>query len=164
MKRSLALLLAAVLGGCLSEADLGSEPTACPPFDDFADHVAPMLERRCATLDCHGAEGRPLLIYSDIGRRRPGGPDAGDPGYVTGGEVLTTQHEREGTYLSVCGLEPEIIATVVTGAAPPTDLTLVRKPRLDEKHKGGRIWQPESAEDLCLQSWLLGAVDSSLCP
>ena len=163
MKRPLAIA-ALLVTGCLSDADLGVAPTACPPFDDFADHVAPVLERRCATLDCHGAEGRPLLIFSDIGRRRPGGPDAGDPGYVTGGDVITTRYEREGSYLSVCGLEPELIDEVLAGLAPPPDLTLVRKPRLDEKHKGGRIWQPESAEDRCLQSWLRGEIDPSLCP
>jgi hypothetical protein len=161
MKR---VLLALCLTGCLSEGDLGAAPTACAPFDDFERHVAPLLERRCATLDCHGGEGRPLLIFSDIGRRRPDGPDAADPGYVTGGAVLTTRYEREGSYLSVCGLEPELMAAVVAGSEPPTALTLVRKPRLDEKHKGGRVWTAESAPDRCLQSWLRGVIDESACP
>ena len=162
MKRLAILLL--LCSGCLADEDLGTAPTACPSFDDFADHVAPLLEARCSTLDCHGATGRPFLVFSDIGRRRPGAAEEGDPGYVTGGSVLTTRFEREGTYLSLCGLEPEITNDVVIGAAPPTDLTVVRKPRLDEKHKGGRIWTADSAEDRCLQTWLQGQVDEPSCP
>ena len=48
----------------------------------------------------------------------------------------------------------EEMDAVVKGA-PVEDLTLIRKPRLEEKHKGGRIWGTGTREgDACLVSWL----------
>jgi hypothetical protein len=36
----------------------------------------------------------------------------------------------------------------------PDCLTLIRKPLLIEKHKGGRIWGGNSLGDRCLQQWI----------
>src|SRR5206468_7723502 len=37
----------------------------------FETFVSPFLERKCATLDCHGQVGRPLRLYSGRGLRLP---------------------------------------------------------------------------------------------
>lgn len=37
--------------------------------DAYERDVHPMLEASCATLDCHGAERRPLRLYVETGRR-----------------------------------------------------------------------------------------------
>jgi hypothetical protein len=45
----------------------------------------------------------------------------------------------------------------------PECLTLVRKPLLLEKHKGGTIWEANTPADLCLKGWLVGPMrDPSL--
>ena len=61
---------------CLGDTATGIVTTACVPFDsqDLTDpfvNVSEVLERRCATLDCHGAASRPLRIYGNAGPRRP---------------------------------------------------------------------------------------------
>jgi hypothetical protein len=40
---------------------------------------------------------------------------------------------------------------------------VIRKPRLLEAHKGGRVWLADSPGFLCLTSWLDGAVDVAQC-
>ena len=67
-------------------------------------------------------------------------------------------------YQSVVGLEPEILAAVVEqGGAQPERLTLVRKARGSEHHKGGALIMVGDAQDRCLTSWLAGAVDDTAC-
>ena len=54
----------------------------------------------------------------------------------------------------MCGLEPEKMTFVQDDDEDPGTLTLVRKPRLTEKHKGGRIWNQGKVEDRCLVNWI----------
>lgn len=167
---------AVVLGigtGCLSEAERGIAQPLCPPFEPIDDFrlLNNMLERRCGELDCHGdsmlldsgltAPVRPLVIYGQNGLRREGasafdppkGPTDVDD-YYPGGLEPTNEYELRGTYESLCGLEPEEMDSVRKGD-PPETLSLVRKPRLEEKHKGGRIWGTGTLQgDACLISWL----------
>lgn len=157
MKRRALAAFALVLGALpLGQAACVPETTItdaiCPPYEDFKK-VSPVLEQRCGTLDCHGQVSRPLRLYSNLGLRLPG-IDEPENGYFPGGTVPTVEQEIEANYRAVCGLEPEIITDVVNGAAEPTELTLVRKPRLSEKHKGGRIWDEGKAGDRCLVAWL----------
>jgi hypothetical protein len=85
------------------------------------------------------------------------------PTDVPGGRATTTD-EIDADYQSVIGLEPEILAAVVQdGGARPERLTLVRKARGTEHHKGGALITPGDAQDRCLTSWLAGAVDESAC-
>lgn len=163
--RLTALGLAAALcaSGCLSEAERGSAQPFCAPFEPVEDFrlVNNMLERRCGTLDCHGVPERPFLVYGQNAYRRPDAlgvdpPDGpSDPDeYYPGGQEATNILELRGTYDSICGLEPEEMDEVVKGG-PPETLTFIRKPRLEEKHKGGRIWGTGTREgDACLVSWL----------
>lgn len=139
----------------------------CPPEEDFKK-VSPVLEQRCGTLDCHGNPGRPLRLYSNIGLRAPDKNEAKNPNYYPGGSEPTTDNEIALNYRALCALEPEIMSAVVAGQKKPEQLTLVRKPRLSEKHKGGRVWDQGKPGDQCLINWLSnqyepGQYDDSEC-
>jgi hypothetical protein len=116
------------------------------------------LERRCGTLDCHGQQGRPLRIYGFRGLRL-----ADDAGNVPGGNV-TTAAEQQANYNAVIGLEPEILSVVVAedGGAPER-LLLIKKPRLEEGHKGGRITVAGDDGDTCMTTWLAGVTNFTAC-
>lgn len=162
---ALVALCAAALPACLGDTELGGGQPLCPSPEDFRA-VSNVLERRCGTLDCHGHPARPFIVFGQYAYRRPGGEVlAIDPDeYVVGGLEATTDFEVEGTYQSACGLEPEEMDGVVKAELGADDLTLVRKPRLREKHKGGRIWGAGTTRgDLCLVSWLQGDVDEDAC-
>jgi hypothetical protein len=159
-----ALVITGAIGsGCISEAERSTAQPLCAPYEPIDDfrRVNNVLEKRCGTLDCHGDPARPFIVYGQSAYRRPGG-EAFDPPlgpviadeYYPGGEA-TTEFELLGTYQSICGLEPEKTDAVVKNAEPVESLTIVRKPRLQEKHKGGQIWSIGSIDgDLCLLSWL----------
>jgi len=84
--------------------------------------------------------------------------------YVTGGTEATSNAEVEANRLSACGVEPDLISEVVNTEADPGTLTLVRKPRLTEAHKGGLIWKADSLQgDKCLTTWISGLVDVAAC-
>lgn len=146
--------------GCISDEDKGPEVNACPTSDNFPI-VSQLLERRCGTLDCHGDGNRSFRVYGQYGLRLP--KDNPPAGYVPGGLVGTTADERSANYHSACALEPEEMAAVVAKEEDPDTLTLVRKPRLQEAHKGGRVLPKDGAGDKCLTSWLLGTVDTGQC-
>jgi hypothetical protein len=151
---------------------------------DFAP-VSGVLERRCANLDCHGSPFRALRIYSKYGLRRPEVSPTPyltqaelDNSYYSGG-VPTTVAEIADNYDAVVLLEPiltqEVVAAIPREGAPdpcpwypesgqpvpvqvtPECLTLVRKPLLIEKHKGGQIWKAGTDAELCLRGWLVGS-------
>jgi hypothetical protein len=179
--RAAALLLAlaaggasALFAGCLAPAGCaGTDDAAvvvqCGDFSTFPD-VSSVLEARCGTLDCHGSLSRPLRIYGRTGLRRPVDfnaevddtileIDAGPQEYYPGGLQPTTPTELKENYRSVCGLEPELTSLVNAGTEEPEVLTLIRKARLLEKHKGGKIFTPnDSPGDRCLTSWLTAPV------
>lgn len=162
--------------GCLKDADIGEGQPFCPPLviddpdidnmdeDIYADFrlVNNMLERRCGELDCHGEEARPFRVFGQNSFRRRGGENLDPPygpvdksEYFPGGREATTIYELEGTFVSMCGLEPERMTRVRQGE-PPELLSLIRKPRLQEKHKGGRLWKAGTKDtgDDCLLTWL----------
>lgn len=167
-----ATLALAAGDGCSSYDPNAMTNAACPPFDDpstpFEDFrtVSSVVERRCGTMDCHGSMARPLRIFGQSTLRKPedGGADAFDPSeYFTGGKVATTEAELGDNYRSICALEPEIMSDVVKGRQAVESLTLVRKERLLEKHKGGRVFFEGDLGDKCIVSWLHGAVDQASC-
>ena len=155
---------AAVLAGAgLAQGctDLGAAPTVeCPSFEEFRT-VSPLLEQRCGTLDCHGNTARPLRLYGQYGLRYA--PDGDEELFSGNLAAPTTDLEIERNYFSVCGIEPEKMEMVTSGAEPADTLTLVRKPRLTEKHKGGRIWNEGKPEDRCLVSWIEGDFNPQDC-
>ncbi|MDP9148982.1 MAG: hypothetical protein M3O36_03430 [Myxococcota bacterium] len=124
--------------------------------------VADYLVHRCGTLDCHGQSGRNLRVWGCDGMRL----DAFDLvscNRLVGGKPTTLQ-EHQATYRSVVGLEPSVMTAVVQGGGKhPELLTLVRKARGTEAHKGGQIVVAGDAQDACVTSWLAGNTDTTAC-
>ena len=118
--------------------------------------VGQFLDHRCGTLDCHGQIGRNLRIYGKEGLRL----NPMDQPYGS----LTTSDELDADFRSAVALEPEIMAEVVAeGGVGPERLTLIRKPRATEHHKGGQVIAIGDDQDNCLTSWLAGMVDTMAC-
>ena len=153
--------IAAILPACSSIDPDEVNNVTCPSGESFRA-VSAVMERRCGTLDCHGHVARPLRIYGQYGLRRPepsDSPNVNDYAqYYPGGREPTTQAELDDNLLSFCGLEPEIMTDVVNGDAEPDELVIVRKARLEQKHKGGLIWFKGTEGDRCLTSWLDGSI------
>jgi len=121
------------------------------------DYVAPVLARRCGSIDCHGSRFRNLRIYGFGGTRL-------DPTHRPDLPEFVTPAEINATYESVIGLEPEIIRAVASaGGAGAERLSLVRKGRGDEDHKGDRRITPGDDSDICILSWLAGNVRKDEC-
>lgn len=143
-------------GGCSSPDTSARVDPIGPDAAQFA-YVAPVLSRRCGSIDCHGSIFRNMRVYGYGGLRL---------GAATSPDVLTTltPEEVRATYESVIALEPEIMREVVkSGGGGMENLTFLRKGRGDEEHKGHRrVSQGESA-DTCITSWLAGAVDKEAC-
>ena len=125
-----------------------------PSWEEFPE-VGDALQLSCATLDCHGQVGRNLRIYG-VGGLRLSAIDtpAGDP---------TTDLEYLASYDSLVSLEPETLASVVTLRADPNQLSLVRKTRGIEHHKGGQRARTGDSLDRCIVLWLTGKFDPNPC-
>lgn len=156
---SAAVGAALVVSGCSSpDGSAAVDPTAgdAGPSRDQFDFVAPVLSRRCGSIDCHGSIYRNMRVYGYGGLRT--GTDATDP--MT--PMRDTAAEAQATYESVVGLEPELMRTVVQqGGAGVERLTFVRKGRGTEDHKGNKRLNADS--DLCVTSWLANHVDEDAC-
>jgi hypothetical protein len=118
--------------------------------------VADALQPSCGTLDCHGQRGRNLRLFGGRGLRLdPHGNSADEP--ISDGEY-------QASFLSVVALEPEALDAVVReGAKDPERLSLIRKARGTELHKGGVQMLPGDPLDRCLISWLEGRVRADSC-
>ena len=118
--------------------------------------VADALQPSCGTLDCHGQRGRNLRLYGGRGLRLdPRGNSADEP---------TTDAEYEASFRSLVSLEPERLDEVVlSGGSDPERLTLVRKARGVELHKGGIQMLPGDPLDRCLLSWIAGQFQKDAC-
>jgi hypothetical protein len=141
---------------------------AAPTLDQFSGNldVSPVqfgleqvIERRCGTLDCHGQVGRAFRVYSQNGLREPTDAD-NEPGVAP-----TTPSEVQANYDSAIALQPELMSAVRNDPTnnPPDVLLLVRKPRLEERHKGGQVFVAGDDGDTCLTSWLDGQIDTAKC-
>ena len=78
-------------------------------------------------------------------------------------EARTTSAEYEASYWSVVALEPELLARVVGKQLSPVWLSMVRKPRGIEKHKGGLLMIEGDLLDRCIVGWLIGAFEFAAC-
>lgn len=153
-----ALLLALVVA-CSASND--AKTFDAPSPEDFM-RVSSMLGARCGSLDCHGQMARNFRLYDKFGLRL-------SPEDFPGGRQ-DQQEEHDANYLSVLSLEPEILSEVShDGGKNPERLSLVRKARELESHKGGNalddLGSPtgESNARHCLYSWLEGKVDAKAC-
>ncbi len=146
---------------CVGEGEFETVP--CPNKDIFTKNVSPYLERRCGMLDCHGQPTRSLRIYGQLGLRippvdppPPAPPltDAEKKPYVSGG-IETTAAELDANFAAVCNLDPEAMQDVVEKLGSPADkLLLVQKARGLERHKGGKVVNPQDEGDRCILDWL----------
>jgi len=122
--------------------------------------VSALLEHRCGSLDCHGQSSRNLRLYGNEGLRLAQDGDASRPSSTAN----TTDAEVNENYLSVVGLEPELMTQVVReGATNPLRLSLMRKPLGIENHKGGTLFNQGDSQVACVTSWLAGHTDSAMC-
>jgi hypothetical protein len=123
--------------------------------EDFAP-VSEMLGTRCGSLDCHGSPARPLRLYHHQGMRRAKGD-------VPGGDD-TRQDEHDANFLSVTGLEPELIAEVADGGGEGAEgLVLHGKAYGLMKHDGGEVLVDGTNAARCFTSWLAGRVEVEAC-
>lgn len=151
--------LVVAISSCLSESERGPAQFDCPPGPDPETgwpKVSQVLEQKCGTLDCHGDRSRPFRVMGRNGARL----DVND---IVGSTDGTSVAELRENRASACGLEPEQMSAVVAGEAELDSLTLCRKPRLIEAHKGGRVWLDDSPGYICLSSWIEGSVDEAAC-
>lgn len=151
--------LAAAISSCLSESERGPAQFDCPPGPDAETNwpvVSKVLEQKCGTLDCHGDRSRPFRVMGRNGARL----DIND---IVGSTDGTSVAELRENHASACALEPEQMGAVLAGDADLDSLTLCRKPRLIESHKGGRVWLDDSPGYICLTSWIEGSVDEAAC-
>jgi hypothetical protein len=146
--------------GC-SSSDTSARVDAVGPDRAQFDAVAPMLVRRCGSIDCHGSPYRNMRFYG-YGGTRLRDPSAG--GSTPEVPARSTATEIEATYQAVIGLEPEVMRDVVkAGGAGPERLTIVRKARNDEDHKGQQRIKHGDDADRCLLTWLSSSVDVAAC-
>jgi hypothetical protein len=161
--------LAALAGpGCLGDEATQSEVFTCPnksAFTGIPDEggaamagVSAYMERRCGTLDCHGAANIPMRLHGQLGRRLP------NEGNFSGG-APTTAAELDANYSAVCGVEPEKTAEQVdTFGQSAEELLIVRKARGTEGHKGGMIVKEGDSGDQCIIGWLRRVPLAELAP
>jgi hypothetical protein len=144
------------LSACAVPASDARTEAMVPDRDAFAP-VAQVLIHTCGTLDCHGSAYRNLRVYGNEGLRLA----ASDRPLMP---ACTTQAEIEQDYQSVVGLEPEVMTAVVEDdGSHPERLTLIRKARGAEHHKGGAPIVAGDDADRCLTSWLASATDHAAC-
>ena len=107
----------------------------------YARDVHPILEGRCATLDCHGSFDRPLRIYAETGLRR--------------------SDELRGQPITQAELDDDVAAaTAVDGADAVDDSLILLKPLLRMKHTGGAVWaSTDDPQYVCVRGWLAGTSD-----
>jgi hypothetical protein len=154
---TLAALLMVPVSACgsdLRSPENGIGELAVPSREQFP-LVGDAMQKYCGTLDCHGQIGRNLRLYGRLGLRLP----------VDGGGTFdpTTEEEYGASYLSVIGLEPETLSKVVKKNISPFELSMVRKPRGLETHKGLQLMSRGDALDLCIVGWLIGETSADAC-
>lgn len=118
--------------------------------------VADVYQRHCGSLECHGTPYRNFRLYGLYGQRlnKADRPD----------QPVTSVAEYDANYQAFLGLEPSVLRDVVAGGGlDATRLTVVRKGRGDEAHKGGSPITPGDAADRCILAWIRNAPDAAAC-
>ncbi len=163
---AMTLITLMIVGACSTPTN--ARYVARPPPNDASFRgVAQVLVHHCGSLDCHGTPQRNLRIYGNEGLRLKTGDVPyfrQDAGSDEAGVQGTSDAEINEDYQSVIALEPELISAVFAeGGARPERLTLVRKARGQESHKGDAPIIPGDDSDTCMTSWLAGKTDTAAC-
>jgi hypothetical protein len=152
-----AVLAAGVAIACSAAPDPNAQVTAGSIDKASFKPVALMLGRRCGSIDCHGSRFRNFRLYGFGGLRKLATDTPETP-------ATTTQQEADEDYDALMTVEPGAMNDFVTsGRHTPSTLTVYRKARGEEEHKGGRRIVPGDPADLCLTSWLTSSVDTASC-
>lgn len=106
-------------------------PLAVEPF---AEHVHPLLARRCGSLDCHGSGDRALRIYSLSGARLGGARVGREP---------TSKEEISVSLATIVSIAPALVFDKAMGRAG---------------HEGGALVFAFDPAETCLSEWLGVAV------
>lgn len=141
----LACLAVVVTAGCSGVASDGERPLGALDGEAYARDVHPILEARCATLDCHGVDDRPLRLYAETGLRAR--DDLRD--------LPIESAELEANVRAIQAIDPD---------AEPAASLFVRKPLAPAAgglaHEGGIVWADRDEPQLvCVLAWLAGASD-----
>jgi len=149
--------LGLVLAGCRTDLYEGvsqRSELAVPSRADFR-RVGDAMQLHCGTLDCHGQIGRNMRLYGHYGLRLSPMDNPLD--------APTSLAEYDASYWSIVGLEPEAMSKVVAEYFQLETLTLIRKARGIEKHKGGQLMSEGDLLDRCIVGWLIGAFEGETC-
>src|SRR6185503_19483134 len=63
------LVVVLVLAAACDRSAAATHALRALDADAYTSEIHPLVEAKCASLDCHGAPGRPLRVYSEIGLR-----------------------------------------------------------------------------------------------
>ena len=130
--------LALLLVGCVGSGGVEPAPDGGAAVD-YATYVHPILEARCAPLDCHGDPGRPLRLYAQTGLRAADGLRF----------MPITPAELDLNVRSLAAVDP--------GVAPEESLVMTKPLAGGVGHAGGDVWtSPDDPEAVCLLGWLAG--------
>jgi hypothetical protein len=146
MSRWIAAIAAGLALAACDVAPPETEPLG-PSGDraDFATYVQPVLRAGCASLDCHGDDGRPLRLYARNGLRRD----------VTMRGLDADDAELTANMLAIRGLEPD-------ASAIEDNLLLLKPLSVDAggvHHVGGDLFLDQNDRGYrCLHAWLRAGV------
>ena len=144
MRRRLCAL-AALASACGGVGAGDPQPVVDLDEAAYARDVHPIIEARCATLDCHGVDDRPLRLYAETGLRAA--DDLRDQP-IDPAELAANVRATE-------ALEPGV---------SPDDALFIRKPLAESAggvaHEGGELWTGRDDPQLvCALAWLAGSSD-----
>jgi hypothetical protein len=123
--------------GCVDAG--GTVPITPGDRAAYVQWVQPILEARCATLDCHGDAGRALRLYAPTGRRLR--------------DDLRVVHDDGG----LPALVDEEITANLRSIAAVRDLVIPKPLAGGLGHEGGEQWRsPDEPQVVCVQGWLDG--------
>lgn len=137
-----------------------------PDYEIYKTYLDDFLDRRCGTLDCHGAPGRAYRMFGSKGLRLPTGT-LFDVALVSGVQP-TTEAEKRANYEGIIALEPEEMSRVIArNGENPLSLEFLRKPlgtetgqpapgtrAIGERHKGGQVLDESDPGYRCIVAWL----------
>ena len=151
------LALAALVASCAGAAS-GTQQVSTRDAETFASNVQPYLEASCATLDCHGAPGRALRLYSELGLRASS---------ALRSKPIAAKHDP--VALTAAELDENRLAFASVALAsdkPEAQLALLKPLALGQggiHHVGGVHWASKDDPGyLCLRGWLVGDIKQDL--
>jgi hypothetical protein len=157
---SLALVACAGLmfaySAACSTADNTAKVVVVTPDKAQYEAVDGALSRSCGSVDCHGNANRNWRMVGFGSRRLDPAANPAGPG--------TSPAELDVNFASLVTLEPELVAAVTNDkGVKPERLSLFRKGRGLDNHKGGVRLIAGNVLEKCIVSWFAGKTDNAIC-